>query len=174
MNEKPNTRAYERNVLIDPSGFREYNARWRFPEQANLRGMQALGMALGTLIHRLGVRPEIVAGQTWGTPTMSPYCKDDEKYKIVEHIADFYKKKMKDGQKVLGQSIAEVVTVNGARVVLKDGTWGLVRASSNKPSLVVVVESPVSELSMKAMFRELDVTLSHFTQVGEYDQKIAA
>ena len=37
------------------------------------------------------------------------------------------------------------ITVNGVRVTVEDGTWGLVRASSNKPELVVVVESPVSE-----------------------------
>ncbi len=49
------------------------------------------------------------------------------------------------GEKMLGQKIASLVTVNGVRVTLEDGTWGLVRASSNKPSLVVVVESPVSE-----------------------------
>ena len=54
-----------------------------------------------------------------------------------------------------------------------DGTWGLVRASSNKPELVVVVESPVSEEMMKAMFRDIDEHLSHYPDVGEYNQKIA-
>ncbi len=43
------------------------------------------------------------------------------------------------------RSVRDLVTVNGVRVTLEDGTWGLVRASSNKPELVVVVESPVSE-----------------------------
>ena len=43
---------------------------------------------------------------------------------------------------VAGQKIRDLVTVNGVRVVLEDGTWGLVRASSNKPELVIVVESP--------------------------------
>jgi phosphomannomutase/phosphoglucomutase len=57
-------------------------------------------------------------------------------------------------------------------VTLDDGTWGLVRASSNKPSLVVVVESPVSEEKMKAMFGEIDARLKKFPEVGEYDQKI--
>ena len=49
------------------------------------------------------------------------------------------------GETIAGQPIRDLVTVNGVRVTLEDGTWGLVRASSNKPELVVVVESPVSE-----------------------------
>ena len=55
----------------------------------------------------------------------------------------------KKGDKVAGQQIRDLVTVNGVRVTVEDGTWGLVRASSNKPELVVVVESPVSEARMR-------------------------
>ena len=73
---------------------------------------------------------------------------------------------------MLGQTIARVITVNGVRVVLADGTWGLVRASSNKPSLVVVVESPASEANMRAMFHEIDARLSRHPEVGAYDQRI--
>ena len=62
--------------------------------------------------------------------------------------------------------------MNGVRVTLEDGTWGLVRASSNKPSLVVVVESPVSEQRMRAMFADIDGRLSKNPLVGAYDQKI--
>ena len=80
---------------------------------------------------------------------------------------------MKDrNETLLGQKILSVVTVNGVRVTLEDGTWGLVRASSNKPSLVVVVESPVSEEKMRAMFADIDARLSKFPSVGKYDQKI--
>ena len=61
---------------------------------------------------------------------------------------------------------------NGVRVTLEDGTWGLVRASSNKPSLVVVVESPVSEERMRGMFADIDARLSKNPHVGAYDQKI--
>jgi len=64
------------------------------------------------------------------------------------------------------------VTVNGVRVTLEDGTWGLVRASSNKPSLVVVVESPKSEENMRGMFKDIDARLSRHKEVGAYDQKI--
>ena len=74
----------------------------------------------------------------------------------------------------MGQKIDSLVTVNGVRVTLEDGTWGLVRASSNKPSLVVVVESPVSEAQMHAMFEEIDSVLRMHPEVGEYDQKLKA
>jgi phosphomannomutase/phosphoglucomutase len=77
------------------------------------------------------------------------------------------------GETVLGQKIKSIVTVNGVRFTLEDGTWGLLRASSNKPSLVVVVESPASENALHDMFDEINSTLSTFAEVGEYDQKIS-
>ena len=55
-----------------------------------------------------------------------------------------------------GRAIRGIVTVNGARVMLENGAWGLVRASSNTPNLVVVCESPESEAEMRAIFAELD------------------
>ncbi|MBL4619420.1 MAG: phosphomannomutase/phosphoglucomutase, partial [Marinicaulis sp.] len=63
-------------------------------------------------------------------------------------------------------------TVNGVRITAEDGTWGLVRASSNKPELVVVIESPTSEENMKAMFAELDAVLQQHPEIGKYNQKI--
>jgi phosphomannomutase/phosphoglucomutase len=78
----------------------------------------------------------------------------------------------KNGEKVAGQSIRSLVTVNGVRVTVEDGTWGLVRASSNKPELVVVVESPVSEQRMRDMFKSVDAVLKKFPEVGEYNQTI--
>jgi phosphomannomutase/phosphoglucomutase len=110
--------------------------------------------------------------KTWGTPTMAPFCPDDRKYDVVDAMVKEYSQAQKTGEKILGQAIANVVTVNGVRVTLEDGTWGLVRASSNKPSLVVVCESPVSEAQMRAMFADLDKRLSKHPEVGEYDQKI--
>ena len=77
------------------------------------------------------------------------------------------------GEKVAGQAIADLVTVNGVRVVADDGTWGLVRASSNKPELVVVVESPVSEARMREMFKAVDtVCCANQSEVGAYNQTI--
>ena len=110
--------------------------------------------------------------QSWGSPTMAPFCPDEKKYAVVEAMVKEYSSLAEKGEKLLGQKIMSVVTVNGVRVTLEDGTWGLVRASSNKPSLVVVVESPASEANMRAMFKDIDTRLSNHPEVGEYDQKI--
>ena len=111
--------------------------------------------------------------KTWGSPTMSPHCGDEVKYGVVEKVIAHYKRQHETGARVAGQKIRELITVNGVRVVLEDGTWGLIRASSNKPELVVVVESPTAEANMKAIFKDLDQQLSRFPEVGEYNQKIA-
>ena len=110
--------------------------------------------------------------KTWGSPTMSPHCADEVKYAIVDKITAQYKEAAAKGGTVAGQKIRDLVTVNGARVVLQDGTWGLVRASSNKPELVIVVESPTSEANMRAIFADIDGRLAKCPEVGEYNQKI--
>jgi phosphomannomutase / phosphoglucomutase len=110
--------------------------------------------------------------KTWGSPTMSPHCADEIKYTIVDAVTAQYKDAAATGSKVAGQKIRDLLTVNGVRVILEDGTWGLVRASSNKPELVIVVESPVSEANMRAIFADIDCRLSQHPQVGAYNQKI--
>ncbi|PHR92556.1 MAG: phosphomannomutase/phosphoglucomutase [Robiginitomaculum sp.] len=110
--------------------------------------------------------------KTWGSPTMSPACADEVKYGVVDRVIAEYKQAFENGDKLLGQSIRDLITVNGVRVVLEDGTWGLVRASSNTPNLVVVVESPTSEANKTAMFREIEARLAKYPEIGEYDQKI--
>lgn len=110
--------------------------------------------------------------RTWGSPTMSPHCADETKYGIVDKIVKKFEQAKAKGEKVAGQPIRDLVTVNGVRVTSEDGTWGLVRASSNKPELVVVVESPVSEARMREMFAAIDGAIREFPEVGEYNQKI--
>ncbi len=110
--------------------------------------------------------------QTWNSPTMSPHCPDEVKYDIVDRVMRHYQTLAARSEPVAGQKIRELITVNGVRVVLQDGTWGLVRASSNKPELVIVCESPTSEEMMKAMFKNIDMHLSEYPEVGEYNQKI--
>jgi phosphomannomutase/phosphoglucomutase len=110
--------------------------------------------------------------KTWQSPTMSPHCDDEKKYDVVERATTHFKDIAERGGKLAEQSIRDVITVNGIRIMLEDGTWGLIRASSNKPELVVVVESPVSEANMRAIFAELDAHLSTYPEVGEYNQKI--
>ena len=109
---------------------------------------------------------------TYQSPTMSPHCADETKYGVVEKIVKTIEDRAKSGGEIIGQKIRDVVTVNGVRITAEDGTWGLVRASSNKPELVVVVESPTSEANMKAMFDELDAVLKTHPEIGEYNQKI--
>jgi phosphomannomutase/phosphoglucomutase len=105
--------------------------------------------------------------------TMSPHCDDEKKYAIVERVVADYQELASDGGKILGRAIRDVNTVNGARVTLEDGSWVLVRASSNKPELVVVVESMASEDDMRALFRdEAKPRLARFPEVGAYNQEI--
>ena len=110
--------------------------------------------------------------KTWGSPTMSPHCADEIKYGIVDEVVKHFEAAKAKGEKVAGQPIRDLVTVNGVRVTVEDGTWGLVRASSNKPELVVVVESPASEARMRDMFKAVDAVLRTYPEVGEYNQTI--
>jgi phosphomannomutase/phosphoglucomutase len=110
--------------------------------------------------------------KTWGSPTMSPHCADEAKYGVVDKITAQYAAAAAAGDKIAGQKIRELITVNGVRVVLADGTWGLLRASSNKPELVIVVESPTSEANMRAIFADIDARLAQCPQVGAYNQRI--
>ncbi len=48
--------------MIKPTGFREYDARWRYPEEINLIGVQALGLGLATQLHEAGLPPVVVVG----------------------------------------------------------------------------------------------------------------
>jgi phosphomannomutase/phosphoglucomutase len=109
---------------------------------------------------------------TWSTPTMSPYCSDLEKYDTLDRIVAKLVAQTKAGKPIAGKAVKEIVTVNGARVILENGSWGLVRASSNTPNLVVVIESSESEAEMHAIFAEIDAVIRTEPSVGAYDQTI--
>ena len=109
---------------------------------------------------------------TYQTPTMAPYCKDEEKYKVVDEMVKEVKKLKDEGIKIDNQSISEILTVNGVRFSLEDGSWGLIRASSNKPSLVIVTESSKSNERKKKIFEFIDNLLQKTGKIGDYDQKI--
>jgi len=110
--------------------------------------------------------------KTWGSPTMSPHCADEVKYAVADRVVERFRAMQAKGEPLAGQPIRELVTVNGVRATVEDGTWGLVRASSNKPELVVVVESPASEARMRAMFEAVDRILRENPEVGAYNQTI--
>ena len=110
--------------------------------------------------------------KTFQSPTMAPYCKDEEKYKVVDEIIDKIKKIKDKKDKIDNQEIKEILTVNGIRFSFEDGSWGLIRASSNKPSLVIVTESPSSEERKIEIFKFIDQLLQKTGKIGDYDQKI--
>jgi len=109
---------------------------------------------------------------TFQTPTMAPFCKDDEKYEVVEGMIKEFEKLKENSVKIDDQEIQDILTVNGIRFSFEDGSWGLIRASSNKPSLVIVTESPTSNERKKKIFDFIDNLLQKTGKIGEYDQKI--
>ncbi|MFL2897153.1 MAG: phosphomannomutase/phosphoglucomutase [Candidatus Pelagibacter sp.] len=109
---------------------------------------------------------------TYQSPTMAPFCKDEEKYNVVDEMVKEFKKIKDQKIKIDNQEIKEIITVNGIRFSFEDGSWGLIRASSNKPSLVVVTESPTSDERKLNIFKFIDETLMKTGKIGKYDQKI--
>ena len=109
---------------------------------------------------------------TYQSPTMAPFCEDNEKYQVVEEIIKQIEKLKANNVQIDGQEIRDILTVNGIRFSFEDGSWGLIRASSNKPSLVVVTESPTSDERKKKIFDFIDQLLQKTNKIGEYDQKI--
>ena len=67
----PNTWDFLRDPMIVPTGFREYDARWKYPDEINLPGITALGLGLGTQIRARGIRPEIVVGNDYRDYSLS-------------------------------------------------------------------------------------------------------
>ena len=109
---------------------------------------------------------------TFQTPTMAPFCKDEEKYQVVDKLVKQIEEIKNKKTKIDDQIITQILTVNGVRFSFEDGSWGLIRASSNKPSLVIVTESPTSDTRKKKIFDFIDDLLQKTGKVGEYDQKI--
>jgi phosphomannomutase / phosphoglucomutase len=94
---------------------------------------------------------------------------------VADHVDQIRRRRCRGeafrGEKVGGQKIRDLVTVNGVRVTVEDGSWDMVRASFNKPELVVV-ESSVHEQRMHDKFEAMNVMLRSHPEVGEYNQKI--
>ncbi len=109
---------------------------------------------------------------TYQTPTMAPFCKDEEKYQVVKELVKQIEEIKNNKTKIDEQEITNVLTVNGVRFSFEDGSWGLIRASSNKPSLVIVTESPTSDQRKKRIFDFIDDLLQKTGKIGEYDQKL--
>jgi len=110
--------------------------------------------------------------KTWQSPTLSPFCPDNEKYDVVDNVTAQYQADKDAGTLIGGQKIKELLTVNGVRFTMEDNSWGLVRASSNKPSLVTVAESRVSEDQLYDIIEHIQTRLAATGQVGKYDQQM--
>jgi len=94
--------------------------------------------------------PRYFTSPVWHAP-----CADEKKYAVIEQLVREFKQEY---------GVDKVIDINGARVYLEDG-WGLVRASSNIPMLVLVFEAKTGEglKKIESAFRE---KLSHFPEVG--------
>jgi phosphomannomutase/phosphoglucomutase len=91
----------------------------------------------------------------WSSPTINRPCTDESKYRIVDCIRRELFRLKEGGGKLAGLPIVDLLTINGVRVELEDGSFGLIRASSNKPELVIVCESMASEVHMAELLEEL-------------------
>ncbi len=84
--------------------------------------------------------------QYYSSPNIQVHCPDEKKYDVVEGILAAFKKEM---------GADKVIDINGVRVNLLSG-WGLIRASSNLPALVIMLEAETREdyLAIKKRLRE--------------------
>merc|ERR1712093_749862 len=57
----------QETLKIDPFGFREYDARWLYPENINLQGIENLGKGLGTQVitKTKKINPRIIVGHDY-------------------------------------------------------------------------------------------------------------
>lgn len=79
------------------------------------------------------------------SPEIKAHCADDVKYGVVDKLVEEFK----------GEYGDKVIDINGARVQFDDG-WGLVRASSNLPELVLIFEAKTEERmrEIRQLFRD--------------------
>ncbi len=96
--------------------------------------------------------PQYITSPVWHAP-----CPDTEKYRIVEELTAQFKHE-------LGEE--RVIAVNGARVYFENG-WGLIRASSNVPALVVVFEAK-TKAGLEKIESVLREKLAAFPEVEDH------
>src|ERR1041384_6376008 len=59
--------------------------------------------------------------KTWGSPTMSPHCADEIKYRVVDDVVKHFEAAKQKGEKIIGQPIRDLVTANGVPVTAGAG-----------------------------------------------------
>ncbi|MEK7661553.1 MAG: phosphomannomutase/phosphoglucomutase [Pseudomonadota bacterium] len=111
--------------------------------------------------------------KTWTSMTMAAHCDDEIKYGVVDGVVKEYQDFAANGGSILGTKIEDINTINGVRVTLENGSFVLVRASSNKPEIVVVVESTISNQDMRDLFhKEVKPRLALRPEIGGYTQEV--
>lgn len=117
---------------------------------AGLKLLEYISRADEKVSEIMGELPRYFTSPVWHAP-----CDDTKKYSVVERLIRELKEEYGTGN---------VIDINGARVTMEDG-WGLVRASSNVPALVLVFEAKTEEglKKIESVFRK---KLSRFFEVG--------
>jgi phosphomannomutase/phosphoglucomutase len=85
------------------------------------------------------------------TPEIRIACSDEEKFKIVEEVKNYFKSRY------------EIIDVDGVRILFGDG-WGLVRASNTQPVLVLRFEAR-TEKRLKEIREIVEGKLREFPSV---------
>ena len=107
---------------------------------AGTRLLEVLAAGTETLSALVATTPPYVT-----SPEIAAHCDDDQKYRVVDELVAEFKGEFGD----------RVNDINGARVDFGDG-WGLVRASSNLPELVLIFEARTEPRlrEIRALFRD--------------------
>jgi len=106
---------------------------------------------------------------TWQSPNFQPHVDDARKYEAVEEVRRELEALAAAGGSLAGVPVVRVITLNGARAECADGSWLLVRASSNRPSLVVIAESRTGQARMDALVAEAGRMLARIPGVAPLD-----
>ncbi len=88
------------------------------------------------------------------SPEIKTHCADDVKYKVVDKLVSDFKRDYP----------GKVIDINGARVSFDNG-WGLVRASSNLPELVLIFEGKTMD-DMKKIREIFKKYLSKYPEIN--------
>jgi phosphomannomutase/phosphoglucomutase len=110
---------------------------------AGARVLEILSKTDKTLSELLSDLPE-----TFSTPELRVECTEEQKFAVVERIAEEFAK------------TNEVITIDGARILFEHG-WGLVRASNTQAILVLRFEAD-SEENLTKIRATVESRVNHF------------
>ena len=107
-------------ILIKPSGFREYDARWLYPKEINKEGIKKVGQGLGSqIISKTSRSPRVIVGHDYRSYS------EEVKKKLVEGLVD-------TGCNVEDIGLSLSPTVYFAQFKLKADAIAMITASHNE------------------------------------------